>query len=130
MNYNFDPNRPPDPPEVARSDMGWRIYPKGIYYALKDLSKRYRKPIYILENGIADAKDVFRKDYVLRHLKFISKAISEKVDVRGYFYWSLIDNYEWAEGFGPKFGLVEVDFETLERKIRPSADVFKLVGSR
>ena len=102
------------------TDMGWEIYPKGIYYVLKKL-KKYNKPIYITENGLADAKDDKREDFIKDHLFWIHKAIKEGVDVRGYFYWSLLDNFEWSDGFWPKFGLIEVDYKTLERKIRPSA---------
>lgn len=102
------------------SDMGWEIYPEGICHLLKDL-KKYDKPIYITENGLADARDEKRAKFIKDHLLWINKAIQEGVDVRGYFYWSLLDNFEWDKGFWPRFGLVEVDYKTLERKIRPSA---------
>jgi beta-glucosidase len=124
MNFNFLKNRPNDAPEVQRSDMGWRTFPEGIYHVLTDL-KKYRKPIYITENGIANAMDDMRKDFIKQHLSWTAKAISNGADVRGYFYWSLTDNYEWTDGYGPLFGLVEINYETLERKIRPSAHVFK-----
>jgi len=102
------------------SDIGWEIYPEGIYWILKYLAK-FRKPIYILENGLADAQDKFRKDFIRDHLCWIHLAIEEGVDVRGYFHWSLMDNFEWDKGFEPRFGLAEVDYKTLERKLRPSA---------
>jgi len=102
------------------SDMGWEIYPEGIYHVLKDL-KKYNKPIYITENGVADAKDIHREKFIKEHLRWTHKAISEGVDVRGYFYWSLLDNFEWNSGFTPRFGLAEMDYKTLERKIRKSA---------
>ncbi|MFC1700992.1 family 1 glycosylhydrolase [Patescibacteria group bacterium] len=102
------------------SDMGWEIYPKGIYHVLKDL-KKYNKPIYITENGLADSKDEKREKYIKSHLKWIYRAIKEDVDVQGYFYWSLLDNFEWDKGFWPRFGLVEIDYKTLERRIRSSA---------
>jgi len=104
----------------VNSDMDWGIRPEGLYYILKEL-KKYSKPIYITENGLADVKDDRRADFIKGHLKWIHKAIEEGVDVRGYFYWSLLDNFEWDKGFWPRFGLVEIDYETLERKIRPSA---------
>lgn len=126
MNFNFLKNRPTDPPEIQRSDMGWRTFPEGIFHVLKDL-KRYGKPIYITENGIANARDDMRQDYIRQHLEWTAKAIAAGVDVRGYFYWSLIDNYEWADGYRPLFGLVEVNRETLARTIRPSAEIFKEV---
>ncbi len=102
------------------SDLGWEIYPEGIYHVLKDL-KKYKLPIYITENGLADAKDEKRAKFIKDHLKFTHEAIQEGVDIRGYFYWSLLDNFEWDKGFWPRFGLVEVDYKNMERKIRPSA---------
>ena len=106
------------------SDMGWQTYPEGIYHVLSDL-KRYGLPVYITENGIANARDDMRKDYIKQHLAWALKSKQEGLDLRGYFYWSLIDNYEWSDGFGRLFGLVEIDYQTKERKIRPSASVFK-----
>ncbi|MDI6777728.1 MAG: glycoside hydrolase family 1 protein [Patescibacteria group bacterium] len=103
------------------TDLGWEVFPKGIYYLLKEINKRYSFPIYILENGLADAKDKKREKFIKDHLRWIHKAIQEGVDVRGYFHWSLLDNFEWDKGFWPRFGLVEMDYKTLERKIRPSA---------
>lgn len=106
------------------SDLGWEIFPEGIYFLLKKFSK-YRKPIFITENGIADVRDLDRAKFIKGHLKWIYKAINEGVDVRGYFYWSLLDNFEMPEirvrGFWLRFGLVEVDYKTMERRIRPSA---------
>jgi len=108
------------------SDTGWEIYPKGIYHLLRDL-KSCNLPIYITENGLADAKDAKRKKFIKEHLFWTHKAIEEGVDLRGYFYWSLLDNFEWAHGFEPRFGLVEVDYKTMERKIRPSAWEYKKI---
>ena len=105
------------------SDIGWEIYPEGIYWILKWLGK-YNLPIYITENGLADTKDKLRKNFTKDHLIWTHKAIEEGVDCRGYFHWSLIDNFEWEKGFGPRFGLVEIDYKTLERKIRPSANFY------
>jgi len=101
-------------------EMNWEIYPEGIYHVLKDLSK-FKKPIFITENGIADRTDQLREKFIKGHLYWVWKAIQDGVDVRGYLYWSLLDNFEWAHGFGPRFGLVEINYATLERKIRPSA---------
>ena len=101
-------------------DNGWEIYPKGIYYVLKYLSK-FQKPIYILENGLADSKDKFRKQFIKDHLFWIYKTIQEGVDVKGYLHWTLLDNFEWDKGFKSKFGLVEIESKTMERKPRPSA---------
>jgi beta-glucosidase len=128
MNFNLNVNRPDDPPEIQRSDMGWRTFPEGIFHVLSDL-KKYNKPIFITENGIANATDNMRQDFIRQHLEWANKAMKEGADVHGYFYWSLTDNYEWDSGFSPRFGLVEINYETQERKIRPSASVFKEVVS-
>lgn len=102
------------------SDLGWEIYPEGIYHILRELRK-YSVPIYITENGVADAEDEKREKFIRNHLIHVHRAISEGVDTRGYFFWSLMDNLEWEIGFWPRFGLVEVDYKTMERRIRPSA---------
>lgn len=109
--------------KLWRTDLDWDIWPEGIYHILKYL-KKYHLPIYITENGLADAQDRKRKRYILEHLRFIWQAIQEGTDVKGYFYWSLLDNFEWAEGFWPRFGLVEVDYQSQARKIRSSAQAF------
>lgn len=102
------------------TDLGWEIFPEGIYYLLKVL-REYNLPVYITENGLADTEDKKREKFIKDHLYWIYKAVSEGADVRGYFHWSLLDNFEWDKGFWPRFGLVEVDYKTMERKIRPSA---------
>lgn len=107
--------------EKKVTDMGWGIMPEGIYEIIMDAWKRYKKPIYILENGIADSEDKYRASFIKSHLRAIHKAIRKGADVGGYFYWSLLDNYEWNDGYAMQFGLVEVDRKTMERKIRPSA---------
>jgi beta-glucosidase len=101
-------------------EMDWEIYPKGIYYVLTEL-KKFKKPIFITENGIADGSDKLRSKFIKDHLYWVWRAIQDGVDVYGYIYWSLLDNFEWTRGFKPKFGLVEVNFPNLERKIRTSA---------
>lgn len=110
--------------KFIRSDMGWRLFPEGLYHLLKDL-KRYKKPIYVTENGLADAKDAHRYEYIKEALAAVKRSMDEGVDVRGYFYWSLTDNYEWADGYWPRFGLVKMDYETQKRTIRDSAKIFK-----
>ena len=111
------------------SDMGWELHPEAIYYVLKDL-KKYNKPVYITENGLADTKDENREWFIKESLKNIHKSISEGVDVRGYFYWSLLDNFEWDKGFWPRFGLVEIDYKTLKRKPRPSSKIYGEIVKR
>lgn len=102
------------------SDLGWEIYSKGIYQVLKEL-KKYNLPIYITENGVADKQDKLRANFIKNHLFWIYKAIQENVNIKGYFHWSLIDNFEWDLRINPRFGLIEVDYNTMKRKIRPSA---------
>lgn len=101
-------------------DRGWEFFPRGIYEVLIKY-KKFKKPILITENGTADAEDKLREKYIKEHLRYIHRAISEGVDVRGYFHWSLLDNFEWAEGWWPKFGLCSVDRKTFERKLKSSA---------
>lgn len=107
--------------ENEMTDLGWTIYPKGIYDTLVSL-KKYNLPVYITENGIADADDERRPKFIKNHLEWLHKAIEDGVDVRGYFHWSLLDNYEFPDvrGFWPRFGLIEIDYKTLERKPRKS----------
>jgi beta-galactosidase len=114
---------------LPTSDLGWEVFPEGIVEALK-IMQRYGVPLYVTENGIADAKDELRSSFIADHLKAIEKAANEeKVDVRGYFHWALTDNYEWAKGFKMKFGLFAVDLETKKRTMRKSAKTYKkMVG--
>ncbi|MDO9231677.1 MAG: glycoside hydrolase family 1 protein [bacterium] len=103
--------------------MKWITYPKGIYKVLMEVKKKHNLPIYITENGVptdTGLDDEERIVFIKEHLKFVHKAISEGVDVRGYNHWSLLDNFEWLYGYEPRFGLIEIDFETLERKPRKS----------
>ncbi len=107
-------------PNKRRTDIGWEFYPESIYHALVDL-KPYGKPIYITENGLADQDDTMRTEFLTRALTSVHRAIADGADVRGYLHWSLLDNFEWDKGFWPRFGLIDIDRHTLERRIRPSA---------
>ncbi len=116
------------PPRGELTDKGWEIYPRGIYEVLLKL-KKYNRPIYITENGIADQKDRSRGKFILDHLKFVHRSIRRGVKVQGYFYWSLLDNFEWPvklgeTGYESKFGLIKVDFASQKRTIRKSARVY------
>ncbi len=112
---------------LPTSDFGSEIYPQGILEALTKM-KAYGKPMYITENGIADAEDTLRRQFLVDHLEMLEKAINEeKIDLRGYFYWSLIDNYEWAKGFSMKFGLYAVDLKTKKRTLRKSTEIFRKI---
>ena len=114
-------------PTQPLTDLKWEIYPEGIYHILKYL-KKFSKPVYILENGLADTKDTQRSDFITEHLKWIHKAIQEGVDVKGYFYWSLIDNFEWREGTKSRFGLIAMDYKTMKRTPRESAKVYAQIA--
>lgn len=111
-------------PEYKKTDMGWEMVPEGIYHALKTLHK-YNKPIYISEAGLADEDDSDRAEYITKQIEATWQAMQEGVDVRAHLYWSLMDNYEWALGFEKRFGLIEINYQTLERKPRPSAYVYR-----
>ena len=106
------------------SDFGMEIYPPGIHDLLVSLTEQYGKPVHITENGVADATDALRPQALVSHLAETARAIGDGVDLRGYFHWSSMDNFEWSEGYGLRFGLVEVDFETQQRTPRPSAALY------
>lgn len=106
------------------TDMGWYVRPAGLYEALLQLA-RYQKPIYVAEAGLADETDSKRAEYIRVQIEAMQRALCEGVNVRAHFYWSLLDNYEWALGFKKRFGLIAVNYETQERTIRPSAYVYK-----
>lgn len=108
---------------VKKNSLGWDIYPEGLSQVLLKL-KKYNLPVIITENGICTSDDDLRWEFLWAHLKNVHLAIKEGVDVQGYFYWSLMDNFEWDKGFGPKFGLVDVDYKTYQRTIRESARKF------
>ena len=112
--------------DYPKSDFGWDIDPEGIYHVLMDL-KKYNKPIYISEAGIADKEDRYRAEYIKGLIRWTHEAITQGVDVKAFLYWSLIDNFEWAEGYDKHFGLVSFDHVTKERTIRESAYVYKKV---
>jgi beta-galactosidase len=112
---------------MPTSDFGWEVFPEGIIEALKAM-ERYERPLYIMENGIADARDDLRPKFIIDHLQTLNKALNEdKIDVRGYFHWSLTDNYEWAKGFSMKFGLCAVNLDSKKRIKRKSADIYKKI---
>ena len=103
-----------------RNFLKWEIYPEGIYNVLMQCSK-YKLPILITENGICANNDSERTDFIKGHLKEVSRAIKDNAPVFGYMHWSLLDNFEWAHGYGPRFGLIEIDYATETRTVRPSA---------
>jgi beta-glucosidase len=91
--------------------------------------RKFNKPIYILENGLADETDEKRPGFILSHLAAVWRAIEKGADVRGFYYWTLVDNYEWVEGWTTPFGLIGMDIETGERTIRDSARLFGKIAA-
>lgn len=115
-----------DKRQWRKTDMDWNFAPEHIYDALMMLT-RYKKPLFVSESGLADHDDSDRAEYIEKQVLGVWRALDSGADVRGHLYWSLLDNYEWALGFEKRFGLVEIDYKTLERKIRPSAYVYKKI---
>ncbi|WP_333654858.1 glycoside hydrolase family 1 protein [Dissulfurispira sp.] len=112
------------------TDMGWEIHPHGLEKVLRYASK-LNVPLIITENGIATHDDQKKIKFMKRHVDVLEKCIKEGIDVRGYFYWSLIDNYEWLQGLDARFGLYKVDFDTLKRKPTNAAAYYSyLIKSR
>jgi beta-glucosidase len=103
--------------------MKWISYPQGFYNALKQASEKFKLPIYVTENGVPTREgleDEERVRYLKQHIEAMHQAMLDGVQIKGYNFWSLMDNLEWLYGYEPKFGLVEVDYKTLERKPRMS----------
>jgi beta-glucosidase/6-phospho-beta-glucosidase/beta-galactosidase len=92
------------------------------------MQNRYKKPIFVTENGIADREDTYRSFYTLTHLTALWRAIELGVDIRGYLHWSSIDNLEWNEGYQKRFGLVKVDHFTGEREVRKSGKMYSEIA--
>ncbi|MCH2163051.1 MAG: GH1 family beta-glucosidase [Marinovum sp.] len=119
---------------LPKTQMGWEVYPDGLYKFLKRTASEYTGdlPLIVTENGMASERpfeDADRIAYVDAHLGALQRAQREGVPVQGYFLWSLLDNYEWALGYEKRFGLVHVDFETLARTPKASYDAVKLALS-
>ncbi len=106
-----------------RNSLGWEICSGGFYRTLAGL-KKFAKPVLVLENGICTREDPRRIVFLKKHIKAMQRAMAKGVDIRGYFYWSLMDNFEWLDGFEPRFGLVEIDYKTQGRHPRPSAEYY------
>jgi len=109
-------------PATPLNDLAWYMEPEGLYPLLVRAWARYKKPIIITENGVADATDQYRQWWIEETIVAMQRALSEGVDLKGYMHWSLLDNFEWKFGWWPKFGLIAVDREHgMKRSIRPSA---------
>ena len=124
------PEAAPFPPGYRHTHFLWKVTPEALYWCAKDLAARYRLPLVVTENGMTNCDwvaldggvhDGARIDFLHRYLLQLHRAIREGVDVRGYFHWSILDNFEWAEGYKHRFGLVHVDYETQKRTLKDSA---------
>jgi beta-glucosidase len=114
----------PAPPGAPLTQMGWEIHPEGLHRALVSAA-RAGLPLYVTENGIATADDSQRIAYMRDHLAQVARAIAEGIDLRGFHYWSSFDNFEWAEGYRPTFGMIGIDRDDgLRREVRPSARAY------
>jgi beta-glucosidase len=119
-----------DPPEGAETTlMGWHVKPEAFRDPLIEAARRYRIPVYVTENGMADdvepgadgaVKDAARIAYLDRYLGAVRDARAAGADIRGYLVWSMLDNFEWAMGYGPRFGIVHVDYASLKRTPKAS----------
>ncbi len=116
-------------PARTLSQMGWEIYPEGLG-PLLERAAATGLPVYVTENGMAHDDDRVRVRYIADHLAQVDLVRRRGVDVRGYFYWSAMDNFEWNFGYGPKFGLIEIDRKTLDRRPRKSAFFFREIIER
>jgi beta-glucosidase len=118
------------PQGLARTQYNWPVTPESLYWGPRFYWERYQKPIVITENGIAnmdwvavDGKvhDPQRIDFLTRYLKELERSGNDGVDLRGYFHWSLMDNFEWQEGYKMRFGYIYVDYQTQQRTLKDSA---------
>jgi beta-glucosidase len=125
ISYAARPDRPKGP-----ADWG-EIYPDGLLELIRRLVKQFGLPIYITENGIPDEYDHRRPAFLLEHLRRVWAALNFSWPVQGYYFWSLVDNFEWAEGYDPRFrfGLYGVDFETQERTLRKSGELYAEIAA-
>jgi beta-glucosidase/6-phospho-beta-glucosidase/beta-galactosidase len=121
-----NPTAPPCP--TTCTEFGWEIYPEGFRQALRTAGG-YGRPVYVTENGLADRDDDQRAAYLLEHLRALRAAMrAGDVRAKGYLAWSLVDNFEWAAGYYPRFGFFSYDPRTLARRERPSARVFRAIA--
>ncbi len=134
----FDSDAPDrdDPNPDRRTALGWPIDGRCMYWNVRYFWERYKLPILISENGIAVADrvlpdgavcDIRRSDYITEHITNLKQAAKENIPVLGYMYWSVMDNFEWAEGYDPRFGLVYVDYSSQKRILKNSAETYRQI---
>jgi beta-glucosidase len=118
----------PNEPGVPTTQMGYEYWPQGVEYCARRAASMTDLPVLVTESGIATDDDTERVTYLSEVLRGVRRALDDDVDIRGYFVWSLLDNFEWSHGFGPKFGLHSVDRQTFARHPKPSALWFGAVS--
>ncbi len=137
---NGEPRDIPFSPGFPMTGLNWYVVPESMYWTPRFIHERYKMPMYIMENGISmrdwvsldgNVHDKGRIDFMARYLQNLRRATDENIDMRGYFYWSIMDNFEWAQGYKERFGLIHVDFTTLKRTLKDSAFFYRdLIASR
>ena len=120
-------------PHDILNDMGWEIYPQGLYDSIMRIHNNWKKPVIVTENGLADKDDRLRAKFIISHLRHLKKGIKDGANVLGYLHWSLLDNYEWQDAYSDKsrFGLFKIDREdnSYQRHMTKGAEVFKKIIS-
>ncbi len=131
----FGKTMPPAPGQKTSHFDEGEYYPHGIYRLLSIISK-YGVPLYVSENGVAtkfkesEKDDAYRREYMAAHIAEVGKAIADGLDVRGYLFWSSLDNFEWANGYSMRFGMIHVDFKTQKRTIKRSGKMFAEIAKK
>lgn len=128
-------NKPANVPEDRKTSMGWVIDGRVLYWTIRFFYERYGLPVMVTENGMADndkvingeVNDVKRQSFIREYLDGVKRAVTEDIPVLGYQHWSLLDNFEWAEGYEPRFGLIHIDFKTQQRTLKDSAYEYKKI---
>lgn len=120
----------PPPPGTELTQMGYAFTPDAIEHSVRLVAGRTKKAIYVTENGVATEDDARRIAYIKGAIAGVQRCRADGIDLRGYFHWSLLDNWEWMSGYRPKFGLVSVDPKTFRRTPKPSARVLGAIARR
>ena len=107
------------------NDLGWEIYPEGLSRLVERYATKYSLPVWITENGIPDSRDELRASFITAHLNEVAGLVARGINVERYYYWTLVDNFEWVEGEAARFGLYHCDFETQERRLRESGKLYR-----
>lgn len=118
----------PPPEDVERTAAGYEYYPESIGGTVRFAHERIGRPIFVTEIGIATDDDSRRIEYIDRSLRAVRACLDDGIEVHGFLYWSLLDNFEWTSGYGKRFGLVAVDLDSFERTPKASARHFGAIA--